>query len=725
MKSFKVTFDKNKSLKTRSGKVTIKKGDSEISIISITQSGSQAVATPNDNNSFLFDAKISSENNPKILVVTTNVPLQIGEIDFSESSGQDGWLTVSQDDAIPDDATTLVEKNITISVNSDNENENERFAKFDIIYNDENDKRQSVQIAITQKGKNADYQLPDDPIRINHEGGERTFDIEANVNLSLIAIDNETNGKPDWFKLNNYEFEATGVDLKKENYTVTIDKNPSLITREGKIKFMRNGQEVGSIPVIQTYKDASLLVSPSMLEFAYTGGDKKTLKIESQVSWRINNTPDWVNIEDSIYSGSGDKTISIYLDKNDSLYQRSVELEVEAGTESAKVSIIQDGAAKLIPVNKSLDFTVKDSTIYLSVETNIPVDSISIDKNGIGWLDIKPGINQDVDSIKFPIHAYFNDTKYERIADIYFKYMGPKNAIQTDTIHVKQDPCPNVPELANDKVGISNTTSLAIDNDTVRYTMGAKDAKLSIDTTLFENPSKWLFNWTVDNKSKSNTYELDLGSLLTEKKEYSVKLEIDYEDDPKNPKLSKSLEFKLHPCPKCPDELVMKGDGSSGIMIASFFDSNKPSDNDGYEYVFGYDKNEQEPTLNPYYQFEDKSIVNDNTKKKWVRTRWEIDTKDNEKTPVLCIGKRELNDAESVGSGEVKVKRGKLIGNVATPTPAVIDIISVGGNTLRRIQLPASTTFNETIDTNGLPAGICVVKCTVGDKRIEQKMVIK
>ena len=163
-------------------------------------------------------------------------------------------------------------------------------------------------------------------------------------------------------------------------------------------------------------------------------------------------------------------------------------------------------------------------------------------------------------------------------------------------------------------------------------------------------------------------------------------------------------------------------------MIASFDNSNKPSDNDGYEYVFGYDgydENVQDTILNPYYQFKDKSIVNDNTKKKWVYTLWEIDTKDNKKTKVPCIGKRELNNAESVGSGEVKVKGGKLIGNVATPTPAVIDIISVSGNTLRRTKLSPSTTFNETIDFNGLPAGICIVKCTVGDKKIEQKMVIK
>ena len=142
------------------------------------------------------------------------------------------------------------------------------------------------------------------------------------------------------------------------------------------------------------------------------------------------------------------------------------------------------------------------------------------------------------------------------------------------------------------------------------------------------------------------------------------------------------------------------------------------------EYVFGhYDQTGSKKdvtTANPYYQY-----GKGDTTTKWVYTQWDIIDNNIPHTLISIGDSCYWNNAESVGSGEVKIKGGKLIGDVATPTPAVIDIISVGGNTLRCIQLPASTTFNETIDTNGLPAGICIVKCTVGDKRIEQKIVIK
>ena len=166
---------------------------------------------------------------------------------------------------------------------------------------------------------------------------------------------------------------------------------------------------------------------------------------------------------------------------------------------------------------------------------------------------------------------------------------------------------------------------------------------------------------------------------------------------------------------------------------------------DDYKFVFGYDNNnEVGTTSNLYYQYPDKSVVQNTDRKKWVYTQWDIST-DTGKESVKSINRRyvykegetgneEVNTRSSssdptsitnVECGEIKIVDGRLIANVASPADAVIDIISVSGNTLRRTKLSPSTTFNETIDFNGLPAGICIVKCTVGDKRIEQKMVIK
>ena len=846
-KSFKVTIDKNKSLKSRSGKITIRRGSTEVTVISVSQSGTTASVTSSPD-AVSFEAKANTNGKTAELKVTSNVPVQIGAVDYSATAGQSDWLKIAphSDNVTPDDATIQTELKFDLSVLSDNTSDISREASFNVIWNDEKDVRQTKQIKVVQLGGDISLEVsPQTTVQAKNVGEVKDLTVKCNKDLTLVVTDDATGMSPEWFRLNENTFTASGVDPVVKTFKLTIDKNKGLKRRNGKISFNRDGMEVYSVTVLQDgssavvspkpevvniaanahttgviselkvesnvpvqigevdysatpgqedwleiaphldnmmpddatvsvemkytlsvlsdnmttserratfdliyydendvqqrksiqitqmYINASLSVT-TISDFDASGSGDRLLKINSKVPWELSCDSTWVHTKhvksnEPVYSGNGNDSLYVYVDDNTDLRQRSAKLIVNAGNESQEVSIIQYGTA-YVAVDTLISFKVKESTETLSVKSNSPWE-ISIDESGEKWLAIKSEYTKGKGSKDIPVQATFNsDTEKSREAYIYIQYLGPKAEYMTDSIRVEQDRCPKVPELAMDSVVINDTndtTSLAIDDDVVRYTMGAKDAKLSIDTTHFDNPSKWLFTWTVDNEQKSNTNELDLGSLLTEKKEYSVKLGIAYEDDPENPELSKSLEFKLHPCPKCPDTLSVKGNGSSGIMIASFFDSNKPSDNDGYEYVFGYDENGQEPTLNPYYQFKDKSIVNDNTKKKWVYTQWEIDTKDNKKTKVPCIGKRELNNAESVGSGEVKVKGGKLIGNVATPTPAVIDIISVSGNTLRRIQLPASTTFNETIDTNGLPAGICIVKCTVGDKKIEQKMVIK
>ena len=187
----------------------------------------------------------------------------------------------------------------------------------------------------------------------------------------------------------------------------------------------------------------------------------------------------------------------------------------------------------------------------------------------------------------------------------------------------------------------------------------------------------------------------------------------------------------------------MKGNGSSGIMIATLIGTVAFAND--YKYVFGYGDDIADDTISTqYHQYKNKSVVRDVNMKKWVYTQWDIST-DTGNKPVKSINRRYVyNEGETgneevntrsissdptsitnVECGEIKIVGGRLIANVASPANAVIDIISVSGNTLRRTKLSPSTTFNETIDFNGLPAGICIVKCTVGDKKIEQKMVIK
>ncbi|WP_146674656.1 BACON domain-containing protein, partial [Neisseria meningitidis] len=111
-KGFKVTFDKNKSLKARSGKVTIKKGETEISIITITQSGTNASVVPSTD-AVNFDSNANTMGITVELKVTSNVPVRIGAVDYSTTAGQEDWLKITPEDAPHADATVTSEKSFT------------------------------------------------------------------------------------------------------------------------------------------------------------------------------------------------------------------------------------------------------------------------------------------------------------------------------------------------------------------------------------------------------------------------------------------------------------------------------------------------------------------------------------------------------------------------------------------------------------------------------------
>ena len=649
-KTFKLTIDKNKGLKRRSGKISFRRDGMEVKSITVTQEGSSALVKP-EPPTVIFAGKAHTNGESKELNVNSNVPIQLGNVDYSATKGQINWLEITPhaDNATPDDATESIDIRYTLSVLEDNTTTSERRATFDIIYTDENDQEQRKQIQVTQK-----------------------------------------------------------------------------------------------------YINASLSVT-ELSPFSDSGSGDKLLKIESNVPWTISWDSTWVHTKhiktsEPVYRGNGTDSLYVSVDDNKNLKRRTAKLIVTTNDkESQEVSIIQDGTA-YVDANPLLRFKVKESTETLSIESNSPweisIDEDAIDANGNKWLTIKPEYTKGKGSKDIPVQATFNsDTVKSRETYIYIQYMGPDDEIKTASVRVIQERCPKVHEMKLDAANIlvEDTTCVAIDTlkKAIHFTLGDENAKLEVNTANFDIPEKWKFNWTVDNEPKSNTNELDLDSLFTEKRAYSVKVEAEYEDDPSS--LKSSLEFYLYPCPKCPDELVMKGNGSSGIMIADF---NGPVDfENDYEYIFGYDDTTEDGTTRKlYYQYKKKDIVKDPETKKWVYAQWNIDA-----TPIKSINRRYVYKEGEKGSlehmsrshssdptavttieGEVMLIRGgMLIANVATPRPAVIDIISVSGNTVRRMQLPSSTTFNEKIDFKGLSAGVYIVKCTIGHKHVEQKMVIK
>jgi len=130
-KLFKVTVDKNKPLKPRIGKISIYRNSLEVAIVNTLQNGSATFVTISaDAANFESDAKTVGKTEK---FVTSNVLVEITDIDHSVTAGQKGWLTVTPMNASHDDATQTSEKTFTLSVNSDNTNDNQCVAKFNVV----------------------------------------------------------------------------------------------------------------------------------------------------------------------------------------------------------------------------------------------------------------------------------------------------------------------------------------------------------------------------------------------------------------------------------------------------------------------------------------------------------------------------------------------------------------------------------------------------------------
>ena len=116
---------------------------------------------------------------------------------------------------------------------------------------------------------------------------------------------------------------------------------------------------------------------------------------------------------------------------------------------------------------------------------------------------------------------------------------------------------------------------------------------------------------------------------------------------------------------------------------------------------------------------------------KWVYTQWSIDGKlITSKLRKNTIGgnssvTRGTTAIESLECGDMKFSNGRLVARISTPTPAVINVIALSGAVVKNITLPAQCDFDEWIDLSDLQSGLYILRCTLGNKRVESKVVVK
>ena len=672
---------------------------------------------------------VNQEGTARFAVSTTNVVFSTASgsqtfniesnVDWSVANtiitGGDGWISVEHSEPTENDGT------ITVTV-QENPNNSSRESTITVTWSDGTSFHTET-VSVFQYGS-AFLTPSTDHITFSNASQTIPFKIESNVDWKIVIDE----GGQEWLSANPTEGTA---DQRETEVVLTVTENQNRESRSTTVNIIWNDgvRNISTkIAVLQNDQSAELTISTESIDFEIIGG-KKTIDVASNASWKAICDEKWLSFETSSevytneYFGSGDGTITIRAERTDSTYLREATITVmllDANLQRT-IHVAQLGTAKLTHTEK-LHFKVNESSESIKI-TDCNVDWRVFVEDGISWLKVEsPKGLKGKGNGSVSMHADFNDdTENDRSTNVYIKYLGPKGDSITSKVPVIQDRCPIVPEKM-ELVGLD--VELGVESEI------GEDFKVAVETSGYDNEDKWLFNWSVDGQKQSSTSSA-LNYNPSEKKSYEVEVEISYKDDPTNESLKQKLTFNVYPSPKSPTNISTKGNGSSGIMIASVDNATEQELKDnGYEFVFGYDSSDGTPQTvgvrkERYCQYPDAKIVQSKLNK-WVYTQWVIDNRTIKSKNVKGTNETRVTDGiEDTELMPAMLKNGRLIASFSEPTPALIQVLTTSGTLVKQMQYQPRYVYNENLLLNDLATGLYIVRCTIGDQTIEEKAMIK
>ena len=525
---------------------------------------------------------------------------------------------------------------------------------------------------------------------------------------------------------------------------ITAKKNETGQERDASVYVNWSGGRE-EIKVKQSNLNEQFEVTPDTSLIFNNTRSSLSFPVQYNVSWILEVEASWLSASQTQSKDeSGSITVILTAEENPNIGPRSANIIFKqiGGSlgQSYPFEVIQRGKATLklkkdgtLIDNQVIPFTVADSLFQFDIETKTKGWKVKSDKS---WLEVVDGYTSGDENGTSKLYAHFNDTDVERKAIVSVEWNDDLNNRVSTTFTIIQDRCPVVPTVLELKDGIDVSKG-------VESTIG-NPVELAINSSDFDNKDKWLFRWSVNGeKQDGNTSNVLNYAKLNEKKEYNVEVEIFYEDDPDNELLKQKMTFYLYPSPKIPTGLEVKGNGISGIMIASVNGvSDQQLKNDGYKFVFGYvdgDTLTVGTTSNRYLKYPDNSIVKNDNVNKWVYTQWDVPTRNGGSRTVISKYKKNTigsdtenpvtrgipTDIEEIEVDGIVLIHNHLIAHASTSVPASVDIVSLEGRLLMRTAISKRTDFNVPLDYSGLQPGFYIARVMVGNVRFEQKIFIK
>lgn len=168
-----------------------------------------------------------------------------------------------------------------------------------------------------------------------------SFGKEEGSNIVTVTSNSDwtVSGGSDWCRFAvNGDTTLTESSLNG-SITVSVDENPVATTRKTILTVTPSGGTPVSFVVKQSDKIISVSASPQSLYFNAIGEQTKQVKIICNDAWTIISSEDWVNL--SILNGTGDGTVDVTCDANETGESRNATLLVQAGGEKYPISVSQ------------------------------------------------------------------------------------------------------------------------------------------------------------------------------------------------------------------------------------------------------------------------------------------------------------------------------------------------------------------------------------------------
>lgn len=226
----------------------------------------------------------------------------------------------------------------------------------------------NIEIPIEQEG--ITLSADQSAIHFDSYGGEKILTIQSNDSWQIFS-------KSEWVNI------STTSGNGNETIKISTSENNTTIPKSGEF-VITSKDNVTSITILVDQEAKNVDFSDATLSYGYNSSSQK-FSFETNGNWSLTKDSDWFSVDKT--TGSGDATITITVDENNTLSPRQGILSLVIADKSFIVQIYQ--SFKYLNISSSeFTFTANPGNTKLSIESNTQWSAKIID--GVDWIMLTP-----------------------------------------------------------------------------------------------------------------------------------------------------------------------------------------------------------------------------------------------------------------------------------------------------------------------------------------------